>query len=55
MPAVRWAYKAIYKNLSAKMIPKMTSRVEAVALGKNPHAKTPISVTTREDQSEEIM
>jgi len=45
----------MHKNLSTGMISKTMSRVEAVALGKNPHAITPIIATAREDQSEEIM
>ena len=55
MLGVRWAYRAMHKNLSVGMISKMMSRVEAIALGKNPHAITPIIATTCEDQNKEIM
>ena len=43
------------KNLSVEMVPQTMSRVKAIALGKNPHAITPIIATVREDQSEECM
>jgi len=45
----------MHKNLSVGIIPKMTSRVEAIALKKNPHVITPIIGIARKDQSEEIM
>ena len=55
VPAIRWAYGAMHKNLSMRMILKMTSRVESIALGKNPHVITPITGTAHEDQNKEIM
>jgi len=45
----------MHKNLSKGMILKIMSRVEAVALEKNPHEITSIIGTTNEDQSEEMM
>ena len=45
----------MHKNLSAGMIPKMMSRVEAIDLEKNPHTTNPIMWTTCEDQNKGIM
>ena len=55
VPVVRWAYRAMCKNLSAEMVPKTRSKVKAISLGNNPHAITPIIATVCKDQSKEIM
>jgi len=43
MPVARWAYMAMWKNLSVKMVLKTISRVKDII------------VTAREDQGEEII
>lgn len=55
VPMVRWVYGAMHKNLSMGMILEAMRKVEAIALGRNPHAITPIIGTTHEDQSGESM
>jgi len=50
VPAIRWAYRAMCKNLSVKMIPKLRSRVKTIILEeRNPHAIAPTVGTVRED------
>lgn len=56
MPVVRWAYKAMCKNLSMEMILKLRNRVETKILEeRNPHAIAPIVGTVHEYQDEGIM
>lgn len=54
--AVHWTCRAMCKNLSAEMIPKLRSRIETIFLEeRNPHAIAPTVGTVREDQDKGIM
>jgi len=55
VPVVRWAYRAISKNPSAKMTPKLMRRDETIRAEKNPHPTTPTVGTVREDPCKGIM
>lgn len=56
MPAVRWAYRSMCKNLSAEMILKSRSRVETIILEeRDPRAIAPIVGIVREDMDGGIM
>ena len=50
VPAIRWAYRAMYKNLSTEVIPKSRSRVKTIILEeRSAHAIAPTVGTVRED------
>ena len=51
VPAGRWAYRAMCKNLSTKMILKLRSRVETIIL----EEKNPTVGIVHEDRDEGIM
>lgn len=53
--AVRWAYRAISKNQSAEMTPKLTRRDETKRAEKNPHSIAPLVGTGRKDLGKGIM